>query len=296
MRTVDELIDQHNGSWDEQLIRDIFLPIDANNILAIPLSPHLQEDFVAWHKTKNFLFSVRSAYHIEWDHQFGARTRREDGQGSAEPNPVWDILWKLKIPSKIKVFLWKALHGTFPGMAILASRHIPVSPQCPICRSGPENIWHLLFTCTRARKVWSALGLLDIIDDALIADMSGSVVLEHIICNPNRKLPVLGMLGLQESVAVACWYVWWQRREAKGETVADSPWAAFAIQALTSNFGAVSHSSKPHQITCEKPSRGCYKLNTDAAFRQDGSGAVGVVIRNSVGEAVAGAESFSYGL
>ena len=72
MRTVDELIDQHNGSWDEQLIKDIFLPIDANNILAIPLSPHLQEDFVAWYKTKNILFSVRSAYHIEWDHQFGA--------------------------------------------------------------------------------------------------------------------------------------------------------------------------------------------------------------------------------
>ena len=56
MRTVDELIDQHNGSWDEQLIKDIFLPIDANNILAIPLSPHLQEDFVAWHNSRTRIF------------------------------------------------------------------------------------------------------------------------------------------------------------------------------------------------------------------------------------------------
>jgi hypothetical protein len=59
----------------------------------IPLSSHLTDDFVAWHKTKNHIFSVRSAYYTEWDHQFGAQTRRGDGQGASRLNAVWQNTW-----------------------------------------------------------------------------------------------------------------------------------------------------------------------------------------------------------
>lgn len=104
-------------------------------------------------KVSNFFHPVCSAYYVEWEHQFGAQTRRGDGHGSSKQNQVWEILWNLRIPSKIKIFLWKALHGTVPGMSVLASRHIPVSPQCPVCKKGAEDIQHLLFTCDRARSV-----------------------------------------------------------------------------------------------------------------------------------------------
>lgn len=59
------MIDLATNTWDEVLIRDNFIPIDAEGILKIPLSEHMQEDFVAWHKTKIYSFSVRSAYYIE---------------------------------------------------------------------------------------------------------------------------------------------------------------------------------------------------------------------------------------
>ena len=45
---VNDLIDPVTGTWDEMLIRDIFLDVDAERILKIPLSKHLTEDFVAW--------------------------------------------------------------------------------------------------------------------------------------------------------------------------------------------------------------------------------------------------------
>jgi hypothetical protein len=112
---------------------------------------------VAWHKTKSFTFSVRSAYYIEWEHQFGSKTRRNDGQSSSRINPVWDILWKLNVPRKVKIFLWRSLHGVLPGMAILASRHIKVPPGCPICNLGPEDIKHILFTCVQAKDLWKDL-------------------------------------------------------------------------------------------------------------------------------------------
>jgi hypothetical protein len=52
-----DLIDPVNDKWDEDLIQDIFWPIDAHRILQIPLTPD-REDFVAWHYSKVGLFSV----------------------------------------------------------------------------------------------------------------------------------------------------------------------------------------------------------------------------------------------
>jgi hypothetical protein len=67
LRTVNELIDPVTNTWDEDLIRSLFLQIDAERILRIPLSQNVTNVFVAWNKTKNYIFSVRPAYHIEWD-------------------------------------------------------------------------------------------------------------------------------------------------------------------------------------------------------------------------------------
>ena len=43
---VPELIDADNRAWDEQLINDMFWPIDAQRILNIPLALGLMDDFV----------------------------------------------------------------------------------------------------------------------------------------------------------------------------------------------------------------------------------------------------------
>jgi hypothetical protein len=117
LQTVDNLIDPYTNKWDELLIRENFLAVDAECILRIPLSEYQNDDFIAWHKSKNFIFSVQSAYYVEWEHQFGARVRR-DGQGSSLVNPVWENLWKRHVPGKVKFFLWRALHGFVLGMAI----------------------------------------------------------------------------------------------------------------------------------------------------------------------------------
>ena len=142
------------------MIREIFNPVDADRILKIPLNVNMTEDFIAWHLSKSCCFTVRSAYYAQWWHSFGRKVNRGDGQGNSECNPVWDILWKLKVPAKVKIFAWKALHGTVPGLAVLAGRHIKTSAQCPICKQGPEDIKHLMFTCVRARQVWKSLGVL----------------------------------------------------------------------------------------------------------------------------------------
>jgi hypothetical protein len=71
----------------------------------------MTKDYVSWHKTKSFSFTVRSAYHSEWEHQFGNRTRYANGQGSTGIKLVWNKVWKLKVPRKVKNLAWRALHG-----------------------------------------------------------------------------------------------------------------------------------------------------------------------------------------
>jgi hypothetical protein len=198
-------------------------------------------------------------------------------------------MWKLNITSKVKKILWKALHGVLPGMAILAGRHIKVFPQCPICKSGPEDICHILFGCLRAKEIWSELRLTDEIQHALLADRSGSVILEYILRSPNKDVPNLEQVTLHELIAVGGWYIWWHRREAvKGDRVSPPKSSAFAIKAPTANFGASQGKSKEKEFKWLKPTKGKLKLNTDASYFADGSGATSGILRNDKGEVMAG--------
>ena len=65
-----------------------FSHVDATRILEIPLSLNSFDDFVAWHYNRNGMFSMKSAYHVEWRHQFGNsyQTMASSSRGS---NPIW---------------------------------------------------------------------------------------------------------------------------------------------------------------------------------------------------------------
>ena len=63
-RYVSELIDQASCSWDQQLLQQIFTPMDVEVIANIPLSTRTQADFWAWQHEKSGMFSVRSAYRM----------------------------------------------------------------------------------------------------------------------------------------------------------------------------------------------------------------------------------------
>jgi hypothetical protein len=83
--------------------------MDVQRILQIPLVAG-REDFVAWHFNRNGLFSVRSAYHLQWSHKFRGNFVQEQASSVGDVE-VWRNLWNLLVPSKIKIFRWRVLHG-----------------------------------------------------------------------------------------------------------------------------------------------------------------------------------------
>jgi len=93
-----------------EILKEFFLPMDIEAIKAIPLCTAMLGDFWAWSYEKSGLFSVRSAYRM----LVHTRERRtawlEHSAGYSNVASVekeWGELWKIKVPSKVRVFLWR---------------------------------------------------------------------------------------------------------------------------------------------------------------------------------------------
>jgi hypothetical protein len=115
--TVDELINPVTSSWDVDLVKAIFWPVDARRILQIPIG-YGREDLVAWHFNRSGQFSVRSAYHCQWNSKFGNRFNQTQADTTSWKQ-LWKNLWNLKVSGKIKIFGWWALKGFVPGRAVI---------------------------------------------------------------------------------------------------------------------------------------------------------------------------------
>jgi hypothetical protein len=204
--------------------------------MQIPLNNSF-EDFVSWKGNSSIIFSVRSAYHIEWRHQYNGQTCRSLVQGTAHDNPIWKILWKLDVPAKVKKICWCALHGILPLKSILVNRHIGTSGQCPVCNLWPEDVLYMLFQCQPASELWKFLGLDTIIADAMQSKRSGSLVLEELLRSNPYDAHGYSSFKLHELIAITCWYIWWMRRKrTHGESVPLSFKCATSIRGLVANY------------------------------------------------------------
>ena len=286
LNRVEELIDAETGTWDEQLIRDTFWPIDALRILNIPLVHHMMNDFVGWHYNKSGIFSVRSCYHVEWEHQHGQKLRRTSGYGSSSTLQIWKILWSLNVPAKIKIHCWRALHGAIPCNGVLANRHMQPSSQCTLCNTGCESIRHAFFSCPRVQEIWRILGMEETISQVGNVEVEGRSTLEALLRDKTAKAPRIEMVERNDLVAVAVWYIWWERRKAThGETVQSPARTAHATTTLVLNYTRAKK-KRPgiHRHGWVKPRENYVKLNVDASFNVDaGTGSTGVVIRDDKG-------------
>ena len=217
---VSELINHSCAAWKVDLVRRVFLPMDAQAILAIPLCTSPMTDHWAWHYERKGSFSVRSAYRMlsttkrireGWiDHRAGSSGEHDD--------KGWTNLWKLSVPSKLKVFLWRLARLSLPSADLLHRRNMSTSCSCSIC--GASDSWrHSLLDCRMSRCVWA------LCEDELA---------EHVFscAEPNAKL---WLFSMQENlsaadftrVVVTIWAIWTARRKAIHEEIFQSPLSTF---------------------------------------------------------------------
>lgn len=108
-------------------------------------------DRLVWAGTKTGQFTLRSAYHLEL-----ARRARPQAScsASASTNPIWKLIWQLKILRTTQIFIWRACNEILPTKEKLCKRRIVDDPHCPLCGQAMESSGHALWGCSAAGAIW----------------------------------------------------------------------------------------------------------------------------------------------
>jgi len=149
---VKDLIDPSSKGWDAGSLQEHFFQRDQDLIRKIKPATS-SEDFMVWLHNKSGFYSVRSGYWLA--SQDLDRDTQQDFTALPSLSPIKDLIWELLGPSKIKMFLWKAVCGAVPVALRLLTRGVKLDTRCQICGFEGETINHMMFTCPLARQFWA---------------------------------------------------------------------------------------------------------------------------------------------
>lgn len=280
-----------SGGWDIEKLNTAVINFDINTIRGIPINTNLNDKLIC-HFDKTGKYTVKSGYKLYM------KIKINGVSSSSSPlNRVWNNLWKLKIPAKIKHFCWRALKDSIPNSVNLNHRGINVSVQCPICNSQLENIDHCLFDCPRAREIWKLT-----YNNVFLEEGFHGCFIDRWVkidaCSSQKDLSL---------AAVTYWTIWTDiNKFVHGESIPpsqvrsnwikeylDSFWKANANDPRSKFVGSKTIASSSRNVYGLLPSDGFWLLNTDAAcssLRQDSG--LGALIRDKNGKIVAASSNF----
>ena len=113
-----DLIDPVSREWQMHMLEELFTSHEVSLIYGIPLSKRSLANMFMWHFDKKGCYSVKSGYRV-WMENFGSSGIAASSSGSALSR-YWSTVLSLRLPGKIKVFLWRLLRDVVPTRSTLA--------------------------------------------------------------------------------------------------------------------------------------------------------------------------------
>ncbi|VFQ81409.1 unnamed protein product [Cuscuta campestris] len=235
-----------------------------------------RRDEVYWKHKPSGKFSVASAYNMI------------KGVNSNLQEKSWSMIWKLKVPSKIKLLLWTMSHDRVLGNAERKRRGLTADGSCPICSGHEETTDHIFRSCIKAKRVWNDIGVnMNTNSDGEVKNWIYKNVSQKIHSNIDSDWGI--------TFATACWWIWrWRNaRIFSGEELEDKrkiSWIKEAVREINTAFRRHRMVGNiPNSVDCSlrwKMSQDCeWTLNVDGSCKTfiDKAG-IGGVLRNSRGE------------
>jgi hypothetical protein len=146
---VSELLDIDGRGCDFNKINQIFNQPDTEEIAKIKIPTRLSEDFIAWHREKSGVFSVRSAYNLALKLKLG-RGVQASSSAPDRARKLWQRVWSGHVPLKVNVFIWKLARNILPTRRAKFVRCLEPIDKCPLCDREPESSYHATVTCPQA--------------------------------------------------------------------------------------------------------------------------------------------------
>lgn len=109
-------------------------------------------------------------------------------------------MWHLKVPGKVKNFIWWAASNVLPTKDNLIRRKVKVLPTCSICNAASETVSHVLVDCNFAKVCWisSLIGYIVHCPSFLLS-------LENVFGRCNKEDCELAVM--------ICWRLWLNRND-----------------------------------------------------------------------------------
>ncbi|KAL6130466.1 hypothetical protein ACLB2K_068845 [Fragaria x ananassa] len=225
-----------------------------------------------WGGTSSGKFSVKSAYDLICE--------ESDFQDYS-----WMKNWSLKIPPKLKIFLW-----TFVSSKLLTNvqrfrRRLTGDSSCHYCKGVPESMLHLFRDCPKAKVVWNSFNIpsnmLTTFNLGWDSWISANLLQRN--CHFNN-------MSWNIFFVFCCWFIWkWRCRRAfdgnfqfpfrPADVICD--YAAGWFKAVSKP--GVSVSNHVERLAWIKPAHGRFKLNVDGSRSRNGNIGAGGVIRDHSG-------------
>ncbi|CAL1394093.1 unnamed protein product [Linum trigynum] len=283
---VAELIDHESRMWKSNILQQHFNAVDRARIQGTPIPRQPAQDERIWSFEKNGKFSVRTAYRywfkkntekeIHWE-EVDVETEEQGIEVEAYDPMNWKRLWKLIIPPKVKIFLWKLAHNILPTGKNLESRKRDASPNCPFC-GLEETQNHIFRECDWAVRIWKPTPLRNFFE------LDGTLSPGSWLCEIMEMVDddTLGQLG------VLLWFMWFERNnqcfnnhKAEEWEIAGKAYAYWEEYQNQNNQGPIQVEERSY--TWKKPPEGWLKMNIDAAVMAGQGTGYGAVVRDERG-------------
>lgn len=268
---VSSLMKVQDTGWDEEVIEDIFMPEDRDKILSIPIPNTAHKDKLIWMGEEKGVYSVKSCYRLlTWEE-------------TPEPNCMWNTIWKLSLPPKVKVLAWQVCQNVLPTAVNLQSKRVECPILCKLCNQEVETTDHVFIHCGVAKACWRQVDGVE--------DLTANHVQEW-MSTAMEKLSAYNRCLL----LTICWRLWGARNQ--------EVWNNVTVNHATIFREARTYLDAWKEIHCKttatktalqmekwkKPPENILKLNVDAALDNNSrTTGFGFIIRDHNGLFVAAA-------
>ncbi|KAH9653988.1 putative reverse transcriptase/RNA-dependent DNA polymerase [Citrus sinensis] len=218
----------------------------------------------------------------------------KDQPSSSTASPTeWSVIWKLEIPEKVKVFMWRAAQDLLPTAGNLWKKKALQDPWCQRCGKKGENVFHALIKCKLSQKVWNQTKFKEDLEGMENQDMFTAM---KAIAEKRNTRDVALFVSL-------CWAIWHSRNLFIFERRKEDP--RFPVARAEATIEVYRKVKVPqmqiegrqksnHEQTWKPPPEGYVKVNTDAAiYMEEQKVGLGIIIRDSKGDFVAAAMKMS---
>nr|XP_025703912.1 uncharacterized protein LOC112805796 [Arachis hypogaea] len=282
--------------WDRAKIQRSFPPVVAQKILQTPVSRISKEDRLLWPFRKDGEFTTKTGYYAAKKEE-DERSHYYSPSSSSVFEELWEGIWNIKAPQKIKMFLWKVAHNIIPVRANLKKKSLLTNSVCPICAQEEETSEHTLLLCDWTRAVWFGSQSQCTPTNQNVRSVGQWLQQMYIKCKEANRTEVDQNWS---RIGITMWTIWKARNNYEYNNIEPNPEStinhARIIEKeynslIKENISKVREDNKGRSLPViwRPPPQSWLKVNSDAAFSiGTKTGATASVIRDHTGKILGG--------